>query len=62
MDAKDLYTRGHSDRVSRYCVELAKELGRNQEFINQVRVAGLLHDIGKIGVSDAILCKPDKLT
>ena len=62
VDAKDLYTRGHSDRVSRYCVELAKELGRNQEFINQVRVAGLLHDIGKIGVSDAILCKPDKLT
>ena len=47
VDAKDLYTRGHSDRVSRYCVELAKELGRNQEFINQVRVAGLLHDIGK---------------
>ena len=62
VDAKDLYTRGHSDRVSRYSVELAKELGRSQEFITQVRVAGLLHDIGKIGVSDAILCKPDKLT
>lgn len=62
VGAKDLYTRGHSDRVSRYSVELAKELGRSQEFITQVRVAGLLHDIGKIGVSDAILCKPDKLT
>ena len=48
--------------MSRYSVELAKELGRSQEFITQVRVAGLLHDIGKIGVSDAILCKPDKLT
>lgn len=62
VDAKDLYTRGHSDRVSRYGVELASELGMDRELINRVRVAGLLHDIGKIGVSDAILCKPDKLT
>lgn len=62
VDAKDLYTRGHSDRVSFYAVELAKRTSDDKWFINRVRIAGLLHDIGKIGVSDAILSKPDKLT
>lgn len=61
VDAKDLYTRGHSDRVSCYAVELAKSVSTDQQFINQVRVAGLLHDVGKIGIPDAVLCKPKKL-
>lgn len=62
VDAKDLYTRGHSDRVSFYAVELAKQIHADRAFINRIRIAGLLHDIGKIGVSDAILSKPEKLT
>ncbi len=61
VDAKDLYTRGHSDRVSCYAVELAKSVSSDQQFINRVRVAGLLHDVGKIGIPDAVLSKPDRL-
>ncbi len=61
VDAKDLYTRGHSDRVSCYAVELAKQVSQDERFINRVRIAGLLHDVGKIGVSDAVLSKPEKL-
>ena len=62
VDAKDLYTRGHSDRVSFYAVALAKTIHADRRVVHRVRTAGLLHDIGKIGVSDAILSKPDKLT
>lgn len=62
VDAKDLYTRGHSDRVSGYAVELAKRVSSDQQFINRVRVAGLLHDVGKMGIPDAVLSKPERLT
>lgn len=62
VDARDIYTRGHSDRVSYYGVKLAQELGRDAEFTERIRVAGLFHDIGKIGVSDAILLKNSTLT
>ena len=62
VDAKDLYTRGHSDRVSSYGVKLAEKISDDKAFINRVRISGLLHDIGKIGVSDAILSKPERLT
>lgn len=62
VDAKDLYTRGHSDRVSFYAVALAKQIHADDQLIHRIRTAGLLHDIGKIGVSDAILSKPAKLT
>lgn len=62
VDAKDIYTRGHSDRVSYYAYQTALALGRDETFCERVRVAGLFHDIGKLGVPDEILLKPDKLT
>lgn len=62
IDAKDPYTCGHSDRVARLAVRLAQELGYPPEVLPRVYLAGLLHDIGKIGVNDAILQKPGKLT
>lgn len=62
IDAKDRYTRGHSKRVSEYSAALAAELGMSQEEIQNVHSIALLHDIGKIGVPDAVLNKPGKLT
>lgn len=62
IDAKDPYTCGHSDRVARIAVRLAQELGYPSEVLSRVYLAGLLHDIGKIGVHDAVLQKPGKLT
>lgn len=62
IDAKDRYTCGHSDRVARFAVRLAKELGCDREKLNTIYLGGLLHDIGKIGIEDTILRKPDKLT
>ena len=62
IDAKDSYTSGHSDRVARISVTLAQELGLDKEALDTLYLGGLLHDIGKIGVDDHILNKPDKLT
>jgi putative nucleotidyltransferase with HDIG domain len=62
IDAKDPYTRGHSDRVARVSVRLCQELGCDQETIRTVYLAGLLHDVGKIGIDDNVLRKPGKLT
>jgi putative nucleotidyltransferase with HDIG domain len=62
IDAKDPYTCGHSDRVARISVRLAKELGCDAEMLHTLYMAGLLHDIGKIGIDDAVLRKPGKLT
>jgi HD-GYP domain-containing protein (c-di-GMP phosphodiesterase class II) len=62
IDAKDPYTRGHSGRVARVSARLAKELGCDNEFLSTIYMAGLLHDIGKIGIDDAVLRKPGKLT
>ena len=62
VDAKDIYTRGHSDRVAYYAVMLAKTMGKSESCVERVRAAGMLHDIGKIGISDAILKKSSKLT
>jgi putative nucleotidyltransferase with HDIG domain len=62
VEAKDTYTRGHSDRVSRYAAKLAGALGIRSEDVELVRTAGMLHDIGKIGVPDSILNKPGPLT
>jgi HD-GYP domain-containing protein (c-di-GMP phosphodiesterase class II) len=62
IDAKDSYTYGHSERVARIGVELARELGLSAEEINDVYLAGLLHDIGKIGVRDSLLTKEGPLT
>lgn len=62
VEAKDSYTRGHSDRVSEYSVLIGKYMGLQEEDLNTLRIGGLFHDIGKIGVPDSILLKTDKLT
>jgi putative nucleotidyltransferase with HDIG domain len=62
VDAKDPYTAGHSQRVQRIAVALGEELGLEREQLDVLRFAGLFHDIGKIGVPDAILTKPGRLT
>lgn len=62
VDAKDTYTRGHSDRVSAYCVIIGKKLGLSNEDLEILKIGGLLHDIGKIGIPDKILLKEGKLT
>jgi HD-GYP domain-containing protein (c-di-GMP phosphodiesterase class II) len=62
IDAKDPYTWGHSERVARIAVRLGKEMGLPSAFLSDLYLAGLLHDIGKIGVADAVLQKPGKLT
>ena len=62
VDAKDPYTRGHSQRVSAYAAALATALGLSMADIARVRLAGLLHDVGKIGIPDAILAKTEALS
>lgn len=62
IDAKDPYTRGHSDRVARVAVRLAQELGCDAQTLKTIYLGGLLHDIGKIGIDDQVLRKPGKLT
>jgi response regulator RpfG family c-di-GMP phosphodiesterase len=62
VEAKDPYTHGHSENVMRYTVVLAKHLGLSDAEIESVKYAGLLHDIGKIGISELILNKPSRLT
>jgi putative nucleotidyltransferase with HDIG domain len=62
VDAKDSYTRSHCQTVSRLCVLIATELGLAPALIGQMRLAGLLHDVGKIGIPDAILTQPARLT
>jgi putative nucleotidyltransferase with HDIG domain len=62
IDAKDPYTRGHSQRVSDFARIMAQEMGLPPEYVHHIRVGGLLHDVGKIGIPDIILTKPGKLT
>jgi putative two-component system response regulator len=62
LEAKDIYTRGHSERVSKLAVEIAKEMSMPEHDIEVIHKGGLLHDIGKIGVRESILLKPSKLT
>jgi len=62
LDAKDAYTRGHSERVALIAQQLAKQLGYTGEFLQDIYLSGLLHDIGKIGIDDGILRKEGKLT
>ena len=62
VEAKDTYTRGHSDRVSEYSVLIGEKLGLPEDQIKTLRIGGLFHDIGKIGIPDSILLKPDKLS
>ena len=62
IDARDKYTAGHSRRVADHATALAHALGYSERFIHDLRLACLFHDVGKIGVPDSILCKPDRLT
>jgi putative two-component system response regulator len=62
IDAKDKYTRGHSVRVASYAKEIARRMGKGEQEQDTVYYIGLLHDIGKIGIPDTIINKPDKLT
>ncbi len=62
IDAKDHYTRGHSERVTDLSVTIGRAMGLEEEIIETLQMAGLLHDIGKIGVPEAILLKDGKLT
>ena len=61
IDAKDTYTNGHSSRVAEYSREIARRMGYNEEKLNDIFMMGLLHDVGKIGVPDAVINKPAKL-
>ena len=62
VEAKDTYTRGHSDRVSQFSVLIGKKLGLSDNDLKTLQIGGLFHDVGKIGVPDAILQKQSKLT
>ena len=62
IDAKDRYTQGHSERVSLMGFRLALAFGMSPEEAERVRIAGLVHDVGKIGVPEAVLRKPGRLT
>ena len=62
IEAKDSYTHGHSTKVMEYAVKISMEIGLSDEEIETIRYAGLLHDIGKIGIKDVILSKQGKLT
>jgi diguanylate cyclase (GGDEF)-like protein len=61
VDAKDGYTHSHSQRVARYAAELGRALGLSEDRLEMLRTAGVLHDVGKIGIPDAVLLKPAKL-
>lgn len=62
IEAKDIYTRGHSERVSKYSMLMGKRLGLNEKEFKDLKWASILHDIGKIGIPESILNKPDRLT
>ncbi|MFG0244453.1 MAG: HD domain-containing phosphohydrolase [Phycisphaerales bacterium JB052] len=62
IDAKDQYTRGHSERVAMLSAMLAERVGYSSEEAERIRISGLVHDVGKIGVPEVVLCKPSRLT
>jgi putative nucleotidyltransferase with HDIG domain len=62
LEKKDIYTRGHSNRVAVYAVKTAVQMGYTGEILDQIRLGGELHDIGKIGTRDEVLNKPGPLT
>ncbi|HYV46810.1 MAG TPA: HD domain-containing phosphohydrolase [Myxococcaceae bacterium] len=62
IDSKDSYTRGHSQRVGDFAVEIGRELGLTERELKHLHYGGILHDIGKIGIVESILCKQSKLT
>lgn len=62
LDAKDRYTHGHSERVAWLGAQLAKAIGLSDQTVERIRISGLVHDVGKIGVPEATLCKTGRLT
>jgi HD-GYP domain-containing protein (c-di-GMP phosphodiesterase class II) len=62
IDGKDPYTRGHSERVSRFSIAIAQRLGLPDDEVEKIRISAVLHDVGKIGIDDVILKKPSALT
>ncbi|MBA3013343.1 MAG: DUF3365 domain-containing protein [Proteobacteria bacterium] len=62
LDARDSYTRGHTGRVATYSIAIARAMGLSDARISEVEIGAILHDVGKIGISDAILRKPTPLT
>ena len=62
LEAKDKYTSGHSQRIAEISIAIAREMDLKQQDIDKIMLAGLIHDIGKIGVRASVLNKPDKLT
>ena len=62
VDTKDRYTKRHSADVSRYAAFIAEQLGLDATFVDTIRMSGMLHDVGKIGIPDSILRKPGRLT
>src|SRR5690606_13567654 len=62
LEAKDAYTRGHSQRVGEFSRRLALEFGQSEEEADRLQLGGLLHDLGKIAVPEAVLHKPGRLT
>ncbi len=62
VEAKDPYTRGHCDRVAYYAEKIAREMDMDEDRVNLLMLAGQLHDLGKIGVDDEVLCKAGRLT
>ena len=62
IDSKDAYTRGHSQRVGDFAVEIGREMGLTEWELKHLHYGGILHDIGKIGIVESILCKQSKLT
>ena len=62
IDAKDTYTNGHSGRVAEYAKEISRRYGYSQKRQDEIYMMGLLHDVGKIGIPDAVINKPGKLT
>jgi HD-GYP domain-containing protein (c-di-GMP phosphodiesterase class II) len=62
VDAKDSHTYGHSERVARIAVEIGREMGLQEDELSDIYLAGLLHDVGKIGIRDEVLLKPGPLT
>lgn len=62
VDARDVYTRGHSDRVAALAKKIGEKMGKEQKDLDRIHLAGLFHDIGKVGVPDEVLLKPGRLT
>ena len=62
IDAKDKYTHGHSRRVAKYSVKVARSAGKSEKECEEIYFAALLHDVGKIGIKDSIINKEGKLT